>query len=420
MEQIATSGSSTHSPSLISRILVRLRVVAPIIDWCLALGLVTIVSMRYSRAIQQLRLRSGYDLEFHTNFARNAANVQYPLFHYSTMWTETLANVSLPDAAYYVLLFYCGLTAILIHHILRIYLKGVVSIPITIALTASLMHITGLFLPSFHNQRLLGIGSPNTLHNPTTLTLKPFAFLVTIACWRIITAPTRTRALVMAVITAILAILSILAKPNFFLAFVAGAPIACLLLFCCRRMRFMRLPIAAIPVLAGVGLLYSQWVAFYQENQDGSGLIYAPLVVATYFHPQPLLGLLQLTAFPLAVVIWRPKIFGDSLFLLAVSTFIVSLVQYYLFAESGPRQFHANFAWGKDVCIAVVFPIVVGFAVREVALHRSVKPVLFTLLLPALYFWHLWSGIEYFDHVMIYGQHTGQQSEVCIDYESTK
>jgi hypothetical protein len=420
MEPSTATGSSTRSPTLISRMLIRLRILAPIIDWCLALGLVVIVAMRYSRAIQQLRLRSGYDLEFHTNSVRNVINVKYPLFHYSTLWTEKLFSVPLHDAAYYVLLFYCGLTAILIHYTLRIYLKGLVSIPVTIALTASLMHITGLFLPSFHNQRLLGIGSPNTLHNPTTLALKPFAFLVTLAFWRTITASTRNRALVLTILTAILAILSVLAKPNFFLAFAAGAPIACFILFCFRRIRLMRLPIAAIPILAGVALLYLQWVATYQENQDGSGLMYAPLVVATFFHPQPLLGLLQLTAFPLAVVIWRPKIFGDSLFLLAVSTLIVSLVQYYLFAESGPRQFHANFAWGKDVCIAVLFPIVVGFAVRELVLHRSLKPVLATLLLPVLYFWHLWSGIEYFDHVMIYGQHTGRQSEVCIEYESTK
>lgn len=420
MESSVAPGSRPQNSNVFSHLLGRLRILAPLIDWCLALGLVAIVAMRYSRALQQLRFRSGYDLEFHTNAIRHGIKITHPLFHYSTLWIEQLTHVSLQDAAFYVLLFYCGLTAILIHCILRVYLKGVISLPVTIALTASLMHITGLWLPSIHNQRLLGIGSPNTMHNPTTLTLKPFALLATLTFWQVITSPNRNRALFMAIAATILSILSVLAKPNFALAFIVGAPLACLILLVSRRIKCARLPLLAIPVLTTTALMYIQWVATYKEISDGSGVIYAPLAVASHFHPYPLIGLLQLTAFPLAVIVWRPKIFADSLFLLTFSVFMVSLLQYFVLAESGPRYLHGNLAWGKDSISAIIFPVVLGFAIREVALHRSLKPVLATLLLPVLYFWHLWSGIEYFDHVMIYGQHTGRQSEVCIEYDAAK
>lgn len=420
MESNTALGSSSHSPPVTSYLVSRLRFLSPLVDWCLALALAAAVAMRYCEALQQLQLRSGYDLMFHTNAIRHGIKITHPLFHYSTLWVGKLAQISLEDAAFYVLLLYSGLTALLFHHILRIYLKGVVSIPVTIALTASLMHISGLWLPSVHNQRLLGIGSPNTLHNPTTIALKPFAILATLTFWQAITAQTRNRALCMTIAASILTILSVFAKPNFALAFIAGAPVACLLLFVCRRISFARLPLLAIPVLATTGLMYAQWLATYKEISDGSGVIYAPLVVASFFHPHPIVGILQLTAFPLAVVIWRPKIFKDPLFLLVISVFAVSLLQYLLLAESGPRQFHANLAWGRDAISAIVFPVVLGFAVREIILHRSLRPVLVTLLLSVLYFWHLWSGIEYFNHVRVYGQHTGGQSEACIEYGTTK
>jgi len=419
MESSAAPVSSAQSPSFLSRLLGRLGVFAPLVDWCLGLGLVAAVAMRYSQALQQLR-RSGYDLEFHTNAAIDGVKITHPLFHLSTMWIKQLANIFPQDAAYCALLFYCGLTAFLIHCILRVYLKGVVSLPVTLALTASLMQITGLWLPTIHNQRLLGIGSPNTMHNPTTLTLKPFAFLVTLTYWQVMTSQSRNRALLMAIAATVLSIVSVFAKPNFALAFIIGAPLSCLVLLLCRSVRFSRLPLLALPVLTTAVLMYLQWIATYKEASDGSGVIYAPLTIASFFHPRPLIGLLQLTAFPLAVVIWRPAIFRDRLFLLTASIFIVSLMQYFLLAESGARQFHGNLAWGKDTISAIIFPVVLGFAVREVALRHSLKPVLLALLLPVLYFWHLWSGIEYFNHVMIYGQHTGGQSELCIEYGATK
>jgi hypothetical protein len=212
--------------------------------------------------------------------------------------------------------------------------------------------------------------SPNAWHNPTIVFAMPFALALFMIATRALEAPTVAKT----ALTGTAAALSLLAKPNYVMAF--GPCFATALLQSLGvefRAHRMRLAVLCNRVLMALGppalVLVAQYALFSQEG----GIIYAPFAVwglycrEHYYWGSILIG----TLFPLAVVACYPLEANRSRpVVLAWATLAVAIATFALFAESGDRIRHANFAWGMTLSDHVLFVVSVAFLFQQRGLVR--------------------------------------------------
>jgi hypothetical protein len=365
--------------------------------WVAAIFWAYLLAIQYHACYVTLLNNEMSDLRQHINFIPSIGTprLPHPVFHYSTVWMAKLSGYSLQTASICVLFFYNALTAVGLFCVLRVYLRGVLELAAVLVLLCSLMQISGVWLPSFHERIFLGVGSPNVMHNPTTLVVKPFAIGVVLALVTGVQAKQILKAVGLIFIAAVLAVLSTYAKPNFAIAMLLAVPVIGSVFLITRKITVVRWMLMMCPVLATILVLSVQWVAQYNP-QSPNGIALSPMTIATHYHKNPLLGAVQLMAFPLGVALVCPRIFKDTLFSTAFMIFVVALVQYFLLAETGPRHLDGNFGWGKDIASHAVFACALGYAVREVIVGGQRGNALLLSCIATLYVWHLWSGVNYF------------------------
>lgn len=199
----------------------------------------------------------------------------------------------------------------------------------------------------------LGQLSPTVWHNPTVIAALPLAVA---SFWAFLLPPLR-RARDEGV-TGVLLGLSVLAKPNFALAFLPAAGL--LRLFGNGRARFVHkltaLAIVSTPPVLALGWQYHQALATGLAVAGEGVLTVQPLEVWQGFSPHPLVSALISLAFPLAVavLVGRSARLGRALaaaWLLA----LVAVAQFALLAEPGPRLDDGNYYWGVVPAVYLLF-----------------------------------------------------------------
>lgn len=198
----------------------------------------------------------------------------------------------------------------------------------------------------------LGQLSPTVWHNPTVIAALPLAVAVFWAFLRHGRARGRDDAA-----TGVLLGLSVLAKPNFALAFLPaagllrlldrGAPLA---------HRLAALARLAGPALLALGWQYHQVIASGLEPAGGGVVTLQPLEVWQGFSPHPLVSALVSLAFPLAVaaVAGRGARLGRALGTAWLLT-LVAVAQFALLAEPEPRLSDGNYYWGVVPAVYLLF-----------------------------------------------------------------
>ena len=80
--------------------------------------------------------------------------------------------------------------------------------------------------------------------------------------------------------------------------------------------------------------------------------------VWSHYSPNIPLSLVASTLFPLTYVClyWR-KATKNLLFSYSSILLIVSIIIYSVFSETGPREFHGNFGWGRAICNYILFAV---------------------------------------------------------------
>lgn len=213
----------------------------------------------------------------------------------------------------------------------------------------------------------LGQLSPNVWHNPTTIFAIPFVLLVFLLGQRVLEAPSLLHMLALGLALA----LSILAKPNYALAYIPCLALSLLLLFCRRQYTSMsrpgfllRLALALVP-----GMLLLAWqflCTFGKHSVEESSVIFAPLVVWSLYSPHILASIALSIAFPLfTTACYFRSFLKDRALILAWTTFAVATLQFVFLAEKGPRFAHANFAWGGILANHVLFVACAAFLLRQ-------------------------------------------------------
>jgi hypothetical protein len=206
----------------------------------------------------------------------------------------------------------------------------------------------------WHGDVYLGKLSPNEWHNPTGVFAMPFALGLFMAAVRLFDRPGLGRA----ALVGLAAALSLLSKPNYFLAFAPCLGIG--LLAIAWQMRSARaIGLLALALGPAAVILGAQWVWYSEDTK----ILYAPFEVwRNLSHEHMWDGALVSVAFPLAVVVCYPlRANADRNLTIAWITLAVGIGTFICFAEWGARLRHGNFGWGMIYANHVLFAVSAAF-----------------------------------------------------------
>jgi hypothetical protein len=201
------------------------------------------------------------------------------------------------------------------------------------------------------------------------------------------------------------AVLSVLTKPNFILAFlpVLGGVVLARALVSRSATSFWKL-LLVIGLAALVGLiLYIQSKEpvssgpFGNPNaaEESVHVGFAPLAVWRLYSPNIPVSLLLSVVFPLGVaVLYFNEIKRDTSVLLAWAVLLVAIAQYALLAETGQRFIDANWIWASNFAMYLVFLVSTAVLLAQ---RRSTR----FYFLAVLFGLHLASGIYYYARVAL-------------------
>ena len=193
----------------------------------------------------------------------------------------------------------------------------------------------------------LGQLSPTIWHNPTVIASLPFAVA---AFWLLGQGERPTR---LQIVGCLMLGLSVLAKPNFALAFLPTL----FLLFLLGRLDRSALLLGVAATLPILGWQYQHWSAFGVTRLATTGIItLQPLEVWRLFSPHPLASLLLSIAFPLAVALFARRDARQREALVAAWLLTaIATAQFALLAEAGGRWRHGNYYWGTVPAVYILF-----------------------------------------------------------------
>jgi hypothetical protein len=224
-----------------------------------------------------------------------------------------------------------------------------------VLVTAALVLSSPLLRPWHSNRVYLGQISPNIWHNPTSVICWPIVILLFFAAEDFL----RTARLRQLLLVGSLSALSVLAKPNYFLAF---APVFGLL-------GLWRLGLSRAWLLSQVAMIPTLLILCWQLTASFDGpqamragwhIAWAPLAAWRIHSNSIILSLLFSLAFPLSyIVMFRHTLKNRDLLIFAWGVMLSALVWVLGFAEvsnvDGSVGFDFNFSWGAHLSIFVLF-----------------------------------------------------------------
>ena len=276
------------------------------------------------------------------------------------------------------------------------------------------LHLVGaIYVPFFNKEPYLGQGSPNIWHNPTTIVVRPIALLIFLLVVSIVIQAKKEDfenniPAGRAVLTAILLVLSCLAKPSFVQVFypaIFTLMVIWLIMYKGKNLKTaLQLLLVCLPSLAVMILQFV--IAFYGGNKNSGGITIAPFAVAGARTRSIPISMLLVLAFPLMMLllsaIRKSFSWGDAFAWLLL---LWGLVWRLLLAEKGERTWHGNFSWGYMLAVYIVWYMAVRnylkfyFSEQMTGNKRGAGFVLATILLAA----HLVSGIYYLIYLVVLG-----------------
>lgn len=342
------------------------------------------------------------DLLAHVRFiGTRLDSIVHPIFHWTTKITSDIFDVDLSRASVFVLLFYSLLSGCCFFYTLQAQLKGLYEWPALIIASGTLMVVSAVWLPVFNENIYLGVGTPNVMHNPTLITVKPFAFLVLIIYSNLVLEDRFSRRMVALILCSVVSLLSVLAKPNFAFAAIFSMPLW--LVFCLRNeniFNWRRFIILLYPILLMVGCLMYQYFSKYGMENSSSKVVFDFLGVASLRSSNVFISLLLLSLFPFLLIVFFPKVLNSYMVLATCATYIIACLQFIFLAESGPRYNAGNFGWGRQILISFVFCVCLAEFLKlcRMSLNKIEKAKV--TILAVIYIVHIISGVIYFNQLL--------------------
>lgn len=355
--------------------------------------------------IDEVNLYYLSDLPYHVDFARMMRDSQFSLphpgFHVVVIAVSWLFGISLETAATGVLAGFVVLLSAIILVILYRAVGDIYGVGVLLGMTGALMLVTAVYAPFFNRTIYIGQGSPNIWHNPTTMAVKPFAFLcVTLFLNLTESTHTRARSKWIVALTAGALLISTFIKPNFVMIFVPAIGLFLLIKHPKNWGLYVKSFLIVLPSL--IVLIY-QFVGTFLVEADiqAASVIFDTFGVWRIHSPNVFISVLLALAFPLTLTTLRfREARQDSGLMLAWILVVIGILQYGFLAESGARYGHANWSWGYNIALQIVFvyaAIVLLRWWREIEIKSLLKLANLKLALVIVVLsLHLSSGIYYF------------------------
>jgi len=229
-------------------------------------------------------------------------------------------------------------------------------------------------------------------HNPTVHMLRPFALLMFIFAMQVLLGPRSSiwKILFAALIFAGATFL----KPSYTITLLPALGLMGLYWLWKRRPVGWRMAIFGLG-LPSVLLLAPQFIITYVRGEVDGGIALMPFVAAQMLSGFVLQKFLMSIFFPLVVVVlfWK-RALRDHEMVLAWSGFIIGALQFYLLIEKGSRYTHANFLWGAQITLFILFAVTIRFLLRqEISFRELTRPARWISYVA--YVPHVLSGIAY-------------------------
>lgn len=237
----------------------------------------------------------------------------------------------------------------------------------------------------------LGQIPPSVWHNSTIVFVMPLALLLFWQSYEQLMEPNRRRVFVLS----ILCVANIFAKPSYVFVFCVAYPCMLFIRFRLSSTFWWNLP----PILIGAGLVVGQFVLIYffslnSFNSGESGVSIAPFLVWSHFSSFIPLSVVASFLFPLGYlsIYWR-DLANQTLVQYSVIGCAVALGIFVTFAETGPRQWHGNFAWQAIISSYILFMVLALRLLAKITAFgmRDARNAFIALLFCA----HVGAGVYY-------------------------
>lgn len=344
------------------------------------------------------------DLQLHIQFAKEIGQgrlvVPHFLYHLVILSISCISHLSLYDSSCLTLACCIVLSTIITERIVRHFLKDRYSDYFLLFVSVSLTIVSAIYFPFINKLPYLGVWGPNPWHNPTFIAAKPFVLLIFYLYALEITKGTYFEKRFSLLRISILLMICALIKPNFILAFIPASIVFC---FCLPGRKISMLLKNSLSLLPVIAVLILQFLLTYNHNvSDPSSLQFCFFDAWQHHSKSVPIAILQAIAFPLAILaIQFPRFSKDKALFFSWVLFVISLLIFGLFCESGHRKYHANFAWTYIFCLNILFVYSAIVFLRWVS-ETEKKNRLFRLKLffcNMVFLLHFFSGIYYLVHL---------------------
>nr|QEE16013.1 hypothetical protein DSAG12_01841 [Candidatus Prometheoarchaeum syntrophicum] len=280
--------------------------------------------------------------------------ISYPLFHYTIYIVSNIFLISLNTSAIIILSLQKVITFLLIYNFFNYFLENKISKKICMLLAIIQFFISAIYVTFFNVNIYLGQGSPNLWHNPTSIMSIPFAFLSTFLIIKILKNKGKKQNFYLFFLFISL-ILSILAKPNFMIAFLPAS--CCFILYYHPKKwkLYLKFSLILIPVIILVTMQFFSILHNGTTALNERKIIFDFFGVSSNYSKDPLFSLILLIAFPFSILLFYKQSRKNQYLMFSWITFAFSLIPFYFFAEDGNKYLHVNFGWGRQIVIPVLF-----------------------------------------------------------------
>jgi len=317
----------------------------------------------------------------------------HPLWHYGTYALSIALQIDVENAAVIFSAILLVLWTVIVFSFVRNQLKVETINKVyknTYLIFVVLIIIFIGPLPNPNNYMIYpGTGSPNIWHNVTIWMVKPFAFL-TIVSVLIAIKSNRNRYYV---ITYILGIVSLFAKPSFIIMFLPTLLIVALINKYSSKNFWLFF--SALGTTSFIILLY-QFFNTFSESE----VVFNYLGVWSLNSSNIAMSILLGLAFPLIFIIWNQKLLEDPLFQIIWIQVVIGIVFYALLAQTGKQYTHANFSWSYMIAMSMLYTFSI---VKFIKIYQQI-PFFKRGMLTLLLFVQVIIGMYYFIKI-IQGQH---------------
>jgi len=257
--------------------------------------------------------------------------------------------------------------------------------PITIfILTVSFLFLSPIYIPAIDGDFwYIGKFTQTIWHSSTLICSFPFCIILV---WKSIEWIKWHRSVDLWIIF-LLSLLVILIKPSFLFCYIPSFPVFVFL----QNYKFSKQLVESIALsllLFGI-LLIEKFLIFswdpvldilYSQNEK-SQVVISPMKIWFSFTDEPLFDFV--TSFPLLFAVlffWRKKVFKSPMFKFSMLLLFFAILVFFLLAESGFREFHANFYWQIPIALFICNLSIVYFVLEQFILENKKKTLKYIVM----------------------------------------